>query len=176
MITKKHITNGVNANVSLEPNSVAQSTSNIHNNIYINKRDDGKEDVVITRDIELSNESTNEELKDIKELILDAYVKILLDQDKTLIANIIFKNDIIIPIAQLQYIIKVSCNAEQVEIHIDEDIKCCSSKANPIRKIEAIKIIESKGEVVTDFRTKYNIQYNDLVNKYHRCLKYCSIE
>ena len=53
MIKKRSLTNGVNANVSLEPSAASQSTSNISNNIIINKRDDGKEDIVITRDVEL---------------------------------------------------------------------------------------------------------------------------
>ena len=53
MIKKRSTTNGVQANVSLEPSAAASSTSNIINNIIINKRDDGKEDIVITRDIEV---------------------------------------------------------------------------------------------------------------------------
>lgn len=171
MIKKRTQTNGVNANVSLEPQAAAQSTSNISNNIIINKRDDGKEEIVITRDIELEAKE-EEELKDPKYIILETYANILLNQDKALIANLISKNCIIVPSTSLSNIIKAIVKAESVEINLDEDIKCCSSKVNPIRKIEAIKIVNDNGEVCTDFKQVYNREYNELVNKYHLCLKY----
>ena len=69
MIKKRSLTNGVNANVSLEPSAASQSTSNISNNIIINKRDDGKEDIVITRDIEL--EEPEEKNNDVRNVILE---------------------------------------------------------------------------------------------------------
>lgn len=81
MIKKRTQANGVQANVSLEPQAAAQSTSNINNNIIINKRDDGKEEIVITRNVELE-ENQEEETKDVKYVILETYAKILLDQDK----------------------------------------------------------------------------------------------
>ena len=59
-----------------------------------------------------------------------------------------------------------------VEIYVDEDIKCCATKASPIRKIEAIKIVNEDGEMITDFKQVYNKEFNDLVNVYHLCLKY----
>ena len=62
-----------------------------------------------------------------------------------------------------------------VELYVDEDIKCCAGKANPIRKIEAIKIVNDKGEVCMDFKQVYNKQYNELINKYHLCLKYVCV-
>ena len=175
MIKKRSLTNGVNANVSLEPSAASQSSSNINNNIYINKREDGKEDVIITRDIELPDINENLEersIKDVKLIILETYAKILLNQDKALLSNLIFKNSIIVPITSLQEIIKNIVNCSDVEIFIDEDIKCCASKANPIRKISAIKIHTDNGEIVTDFKQVYNKEYNELVNNYHLCLKY----
>ncbi len=172
MIKKRSLNQGaINANVSLEPQAAAQSTSNISNNIIINKRDDGKEEIVITRDIELEAKE-EEELKDPKYIILETYANILLNQDKALIANLISKNCIIVPSTSLSNIIKAIVKAESVEISLDEDIKCCSSKVNPIRKIEAIKIVNDNGEVCTDFKQVYNREYNELVNKYHLCLKY----
>ena len=51
MIKKRAANAGVNANISLEPSAASQSTNNLTNNIIINKRDDGKEDIVITREI-----------------------------------------------------------------------------------------------------------------------------
>lgn len=74
MIRKKSNNLGVNANVSLEPSAASQSTSNINNNIIINKRDDGKEDIVITRDIESDDKSL--EAKDIDVITIDGVVSL----------------------------------------------------------------------------------------------------
>ncbi len=68
MIKKRNLNTGINANVSLEPSAASQSTSNINNNIIINKREDGKEDIVITRDIELDDKPLEAEDKDVKQL------------------------------------------------------------------------------------------------------------
>ena len=172
MIKKRNLNAGVNANVSLEPSAASQSTSNINNNIIINKREDGKEDIVITRDIEPIDKPLEDKDKDVRTVILEAYAQILLDQDKALLSNLIFKNNIIVPVSSLENIIKAAIKTEQVEIYLNEDVKCCATKANPIRKIEAIKIINDNGEIVTDFKQVYNKEYNELVNLYHLCLKY----
>lgn len=173
MIKKRNANAGINANVSLEPSAASQSTSNINNNIIINKRDDGKEDIVITRDIEIDEQPQPNIDRDVRTVILEAYAQILLNQDKALLSNLISKNCIIVPMVALQNIIKSAIHTEQVDIYLDEDIKCCAGKANPIRKIEAIKIVNENGEIVTDFKQVYNKEYNELVNVYHLCLKYC---
>lgn len=172
MIRKNAKNVGVNANVSLEPSAASQSTSNINNNIIINKRDDNTEEIVITRNIELDEKPLAAKDKDVRTVILETYAQILLDQDKALLSNLIFKNNIIVPVSALQNIIKAAIKTEQVDVYLDEDIKCCSSKVNLIRKIEAIKVINDNGEIITDFKQVYNKEYNELVNVYHLCLKY----
>ena len=173
MIKKRNLTNGVNANVSLEPTSASQSNNNINNNIIINRREDGKEDIVITRDITLEDDQALEtKFNDVTKLILETYAQILLNQDKALLMNIITKNSIIVPYESLVNIVKCCVEGNDVHIYIDEDIKCCASKVNPIRSIDAIKVISEKGEVVTDFKTIYNKEFNELVNRYHLNLKY----
>lgn len=170
MIKKRSNNAGINANISLEPQAASQSTSNINNNIIINKRDDGKEDIVITRDIELPEE-IKEPPKDVKNLILETYAQILLNQNKALLSNLIFKDCIIVPVTSLAEIIAVIVNAELVEINLNEDVGCLNK--SPIRKIETIKIVKENGEVCTDFKQVYNKEYNELTSKYHLCLKYC---
>ena len=179
MIKKRNLTNGVNANVSLEPSSAAQSNSNINNNIYITKHMDSEspekdDDVIITREVQLEEVQNKNDTADydVKLLILETFAKILLDQDKALISNLIFKNCIIIPVSSLTQIIKTMLKDCEVEIYLNEDIKCCATKANPIRKVDAIKVIKNNGEVLTDFKQVYNKEYNDLVNVYHICLKH----
>lgn len=82
MIKKRNANAGVNANVSLEPSAASQSTNNLTNNIFINKREDGKEDIVITRDIELQKSLPDDPNEyDVKYKILETYAKILLNQD-----------------------------------------------------------------------------------------------
>lgn len=178
MIKKRNLNAGVNANVSLDPAAAAQSNNNINNNIIINRRNDGKEDIVITRDAPLMEDvSLETKLGDVSKLILETYAQILLT---SLLSNLITKNSIVVPYNSLEEIIKCCVNepgtpstlASAVEIHVDEDVKCCASKVNPIRRVEAIKIMSNDGEVVTDFKTTYNREWNELVNRYHMCLKY----
>ena len=171
MIRKRSNNAGINANISLEPQAASQSTSNINNNIIINKREDGKEDIVITRDVEIE-EPKQEEDKDVRNIILETYAQILLNQDKALLANLISKSCIIVPCTSLAEIIKVITKAESVEINLNEDLGCCATKANPIRKIESIKIVNGNGEVCTDFKQVFNKEFNELVNKFHLCLKF----
>ena len=184
MIKKRNLNTGVNANVSLEPSSAAQSNNNINNNIIINRREDGKEDIVITREIQPEDVELESKLVDVSKLILETYAQILLNQDKALISNLVTKNSIIVPYESLINIIKCCVNGSsqselvktnEVDIHVDEDVKCCALKVNPIRCIEAIKIVSDGGEVVTDFKTTYNREWNELVNRYHLCLKFCVV-
>ena len=44
-------------------------------------------------------------------------------------------------------------------------------KYSPIKKVETIKIINE--ELVSDFKQVYNNDYNDLINLYHLCLRFC---
>ena len=82
----------------------------------------------------------------------------------------ISKNCIIVPATSLAEIIKAITKAEIVEINLNEDVGCLNK--SPIRKIETIKIVNDNGEVCIDFKQVYNKEYNELVNKYHLCLKY----
>lgn len=170
MIKKRNLNTGVNANVSLEPTSASQSNNNINNNIFINKRDDGKEDIVITRELPIAPEEPVVN-PDVRSLILETYAKILLDQDKALISNLVSKRTIIVPIQDLTSIIK-SVTGGNVEIYTDDNPGCCVAKVSPIQKVDAIKIVTESGEIVTDFKQVYNKEFNDLVNVYHLCLKY----
>ena len=169
MIKKRNLSAGLNVNVGLEPQASASSTSNINNSIIINKRDDGKEDIVITRDIEIEKPK-DELLPDTQFLILDTFANILLNQDKALLSNLVSKNTIIIPASDLASIIKSIVQSETVEITLDEDVGCLNK--SPIRRILTMKIINQNGEICTDFKQVYNKEYNELVNKYHICLKY----
>ena len=173
MIKKRNLNTGVNANVSLEPTAASQSNNNFNNNIIINRRDDGKEDIVITRDANIESPSTTDEAKpnDVRSLILETYAKILLSQDKALISNLISKHTIIIPQADLVSIINTITGGD-TEILTDDDVGCCAARVSPIQKIDAIKIHTDSGEVITDFKQVYNKEYNELVNSYHLNLKY----
>ena len=109
-----------------------------------------------------------------KGLILETYANILLNQDKALIANLISKHTIIVPIDDLRAIIQLMTGGE-VDIHYDEEVSCCAAKITFIKKIDAIKIVKENNVVITDFKQVFNKEYNDLVNKYHVNLKYVLI-
>ena len=172
MIKKRSNQAGVQAHIALEPSAAASSTNSINNNIIINKREDGKEDIVITRDINTIEEEPSIE-NDVRNVILETYAQILLNQDKALISNLISKKCIIVPMECLEEIIKAILKVNHVDIHLNEDISCCTGKVNPIRKIDAIKIVKDDGEVIMDMKQVYNKEFNELTNFYHLCLKYC---
>ena len=190
MIKKRNLSQGgLNANVSLEPASAASSNNNINNNIYIKTPYPTDSPVKLpsefdTRDIELDEAVQTDPFKEseavlqnksaVKEFILQTFANILLTQDKALLANVISKETIIIPFDSLQTIIQKMTNAD-VEIKFDDDYVCCSSKVNPVKKIDFIKIVRNDGEVITDFKQVFNKEYNELTRQYHINLKYVLI-
>ena len=181
MITRKTRNLGVNANIGLDPTSASSSNNNFNNNIYVQTQGPTSVKTQTTKDIELHDiktESIKEPLKEcsynqseVKGLILETYANILLNQDKALIANLISKHTIIVPIDDLRAIIQLMTGGE-VEVQYDEDINCCAAKVTFIKKIDAIKIIKDDNIIITDFKQVFNKEYNDLVNKYHLNLKY----
>lgn len=172
MINRKSRNIGVNANVSLEPNSAASSNNNFNNNIYVQTPYPTEVKTTTStfteRDILPQPEAIIE--PDVRDLILQTFASILLNQDKALIANLISKRTIIVPLNDLCEIIRVMTDGD-VEIRVEEDCSCCMAKVSPIQKIEAIKIIKDN-VVITDFKQVFNKEYNELVNNYHVNLKY----
>lgn len=172
MINRKNRNIGVNANVSIEPNSAASSNNNFNNNIYVQTpyptEVKATASTFTERDVLPPSEVIVE--PDVRELILQTFASILLNQDKALISNLISKHTIIVPINDLCEIIHVMTNGD-VEIRVDEDCSCCAVKVSPIKKIESIKIIKDN-VVITDFKQVFNKEYNELINNYHINLKY----
>ena len=180
MINRKTRNLGVNANIGLDPTSASQSNNNFSNNIYVQTPYPAdiktQPSTFNEREIELQDikDKQNDQTYDqteVKELILQTYANILLHQDKALIANLISKHTIIVPIDDLRAIIQLMTNGD-VEIQYDEDFACCAAKVTFIKKIDAIKIIKDDNVIITDFKQVFNKEYNDLVNKYHMNLKY----
>ena len=127
-------------------------------------------EVIITTETNKQNEVTVKP-KTAEQIILDTYAKILLDQNKALLLNLISKQTIIVPKTELEQIIKAKVNLPCEVTLVDTDGGCCVAKYSPIKKIETIKIIND--ELVSDFKQVYNNDYNDLINLYHLCLRFC---
>ena len=188
MINRKTRNLGVNANIGLDPTSASQSNNNFSNNIYVQTpypsgvKTQPSTFKLNERDVEvelheIKEEVTNDKHDDqteVKGMILQTFANILLYQDKALIANLISKRTIIVPIEDLRNIIQVMTGGE-VEIQYDEDCSCCAAKVTFIKKIDAIKIVKDDNVIITDFKQVFNKEYNDLVNKYHLNLKYVLI-
>lgn len=187
MINRRSHSNGVNAHIGLEPTSASQSNNNFSNNIYVQtpypaevkaepsvftERIESRDSVV--RDVLPQPETMHKQ--DVRTLILETYANILLNQDKTLIANLISKRTIIVPVNSLKSIIACIVGSCEVDIGYDEDCSCCAAKVSPIQKIDYIKVITESGEVITDFKQVYNKEYNELVNSYYLNLKYVVVE
>ena len=94
-----------------------------------------------------------------------------MDQNKALLLNLISKQTIIVPKTGLEQIIKAKTGLPCEVTLVDTDSGCCIAKYSPIKKIETIKIINE--ELVSDFKQVYNNDYNDLINLYHLCLRFC---
>lgn len=181
MINRKSHSNGVNAHIGLEPSSAAQSNNNFSNNIYVQTPypTDIKTSPSTFTEREIlpqpetidSHEARLSQRSDVRTLILETYAKILLDQDKALISNLISKRTIIVPLNDLVNIIQCMVGGE-VEIGFDDNSGCCVAKVSPIQKIDYIKVIKDDGEIITDFKQVYNKEYNELTLNYHLNLKY----
>ena len=128
-------------------------------------------EVIITTKTNKQDEQKNVKIKTAEQVILETYAKILLDQNKSLILNLISKQTIIVPRTDLEEIIKSKTGMTCQITLVDDDVGCCLAKYSPIKKIETIKLVQD--ELVSDFKQTRNNDYNDLINLYHLCLKFC---
>lgn len=180
MIKRKSTSNGINAQVGIEPNSAAQSNNNFSNNIYVQTPYPAEVKTqpssFTERDVQLEDIAIDHGSVDVRTLILETYANILLDQDKTLIANLISKHTIIVPVEALRTIISCIVGGSDVDIGYEEDNGCCAAKVSPIQRIDYIKIITDSGEIITDFKQVFNREFNELTLNYHLNLKYVVIQ
>ena len=128
-------------------------------------------EVIITTETNKHTEEKEVKPKTAQEIILETYARILLDQNKALLLNLISKQTIIVPKTDLEAIIKAKVGLPCEVTLVDTDGGCCVAKYSPIKKVETIKIINE--ELVSDFKQVYNNDYNDLINLYHLCLRFC---
>ena len=178
MIHRKASTkSAISANVGLESNAASTSNNSFTNNVYVQTpypNNTIKPSTFNERDIELADIPEQDNRNDVKLLVLNTYAKILLDQDVALIANLVSKHTIIVPLNDLKAIIEcITGNA--VDIIVNDETGCCSAKASPIVKVDFIKITSDSGQVITDLKQYYNREYNELTGKYHLNMKYVVI-
>lgn len=179
---KNNIKSAISANVGLEANSAATSNNSFTSNVYVQTpypTNTVKPSTFVERDIELPD--IPETKQDVRTLILETYANILLNQDVALIANLVSKHTIIIPLDELRAIIQcITDNHKQslgqqscqVDIIVSEDTSCCAKKVSPIVKVDFIKVVTDDGQVITDFKQQYNKEYNELTGRYHLNLRY----
>ena len=128
-------------------------------------------EVIITTETNKQTEEKEVSPKTAQQIILETYARILLDQNKALLLNLISKQTIIVPKTDLEQIIKAKVGLPCEVTLVDTDGGCCIAKYSPIKRVETIKIINE--ELVSDFKQVYNNDYNDLINLYHLCLRFC---
>ena len=179
MIHRKNSTKAaISASVGIDSNAASSSNNNVTNNVYVQTPypHDVKvqPSTYVERDIELQDLPETDNRQDVKLLVLNTYANILLNQDVALIANLVSKHTIIIPLDDLQAIIRC-ITGNDVSIIVSDDTGCCSAKVSPIVKVDFIKVITESGEVITDFKQVFNREYNELTGKYHLNLKYVVI-
>ena len=174
MIHRKNSTKAaISASVGIDSNAASSSNNNVTNNVYVQTPYPSttmKPSTFVERDIELPDLPEPDNRQDVRSLILETYANILLNQDVALIANLVSKHTIIVPLEDLKAIIRC-ITGNDVNIIVSEDNGCCA-KSSPIVKVDFIKVITDSGEIITDFKQYYNKEYNELTGKYHLNLKY----
>ena len=106
----------------------------------------------------------------VDEYLRSLYEAILLTNDRTLIANLISKNRIILTKEDLEQVIKRKVNREcTIDLDIT-DVQCCGMKT-PFIKINTIRVLDEEGKS-NDFKIAYNTDYQDLLVNYHINMKY----
>ena len=103
MIHRKNSTKAaISASVGIDSNAASSSNNNVTNNVYVQTPypHDVKvqPSTFIERDIELQDINEPNDRRDVRSLILETYANILLNQDVALIANLVSKHTIIIPL------------------------------------------------------------------------------
>ena len=100
-------------------------------------------EVIITTETNKATEEKEVKPKTAEQIILETYARILLDQNKALLLNLISKQTIIVPKTYLEQIIKAKTSLPCEVTLVDKDSGCCIAKYSPIKKIETIKIINT---------------------------------
>ena len=186
----KSILSGIN--VPIEPTSNVDShvTNSIH--INIDKADQSQRSTEVltpipeegpvndevkvaypgvTREVNgEDNPYANLDDQTVDEYLRSLYETILLSNDKTLIANLISKNNIILTKEDLEQVIKRKVGKDcTVDLDVT-DVQCCGIKT-PFIKISAIRVIDGEGKG-NDLKILYNTDYQELIVNYHLNLKY----
>ena len=158
------------------PTGTTEQNTEVVNETHTTKTPVEKPQKIYAREVIITTKAEQQEEQNVKvktpeQAVLDTYAKILLDQNKALLLNLISKQTIIIPRTDLEEIIKAKTGTTCQITLVDDEIGCCLAKYSPIKKIETIKLVS--GELVSDFKQTRNNDYNDLINLYHLCLKFC---
>lgn len=181
------------ANVPISLSSNASSDNIINNNVIITPR---KEDNVetnppkdhsgvpiypsvdpttfipppyIARDIKITDENNEYGEECVKDYLLKLYQSILLDNNKKLLANLIFKNTIVLTSEDLEIIMNKYIGKKVVISLVDPEVSCCA-KYSPLQRISTILVKE--GDSVNDFKYTYNNEYTKLQNQHKINMKY----
>ena len=186
----KSILSGIN--VPIEPTSNVDShvTNSIHINIDKAEQTQRSAEVLtpipedapandevkvaypgVTREVTVEdNPYANLDDQTVDEYLRSLYETILLSNDKTLIANLISKNNIILTKEDLEQVIKRKVGKDcTVDLDVT-DVQCCGIKT-PFIKISAIRVIDGEGKG-NDLKILYNTDYQELIVNYHLNLKY----
>ena len=131
------------------------------------------------REIENSTRGNAEYLSkglasELESYLLKLYQSILLSKNKKLIANVIFRDSIILTQEDLEKVIEFKIGKKCVIEYQFEEIGCLGGN-KVFMKINSIRINDDDDGVPSDFKIKYNKDYLELITTYHISLKYVLI-
>ena len=162
----KSILNGINVPVAPASSCEATLTNNITISTTPSTIDTTTREVQTVSQVEAIKDKDSE---DVNEYLLNLYQTILLSDNKKLLANVIFKDSIVLTQEDLEKVIECKIGKTVKISYEDPEITCCGNNINPIMKISSIRI---DGANPSDFKIVYNKEYLELLTKYHLNLKY----
>ena len=179
----KSILSGVNVPIEPSANVDNQVTNNItirnYNSSEVKYGDD------VTGQLNCQSDDVYSDLKtpatttatmtmttidNVSSYLLTLYKRILLNEDKKLLSNLISKNRIILTQQDLEEVVKRKVGKECTIMYEDPEPMCCD--IDPVfLKITSIRVYEDDKSQV-DFAINYNKEYLELITEHQLCTEF----
>ena len=109
-------------------------------------------------------------IDNVSSYLLTLYKRILLNEDKKLLSNLISKNRIILTQQDLEEVVKRKVGKECTIMYEDPEPMCCD--IDPVfLKITSIRVYEDDKSQV-DFAINYNKEYLELITEHQLCTEF----
>ena len=123
-----------------ETTSATEQNTEVVNETHTTTTPVKKPQKIYAREVIITTETNKQEEQNVKvktpeQAVLETYAKILLDQNKALLLNLISKQTIIVPRTDLEEIVKAKTGMTCQITLVDDVVGCCLAKYSHIKKI-----------------------------------------